>query len=281
MTLKNQLKKLKENWLLALLVVIAVIVVLLSPAKTMTEKLSGAMYAPEAAVGRAYYDEGFAPEAEERLKVKTASLSAEVDKGGFFEAEVKLKNIVESSDAYLLNENVYKHGSERFPYHVGSYMIKVETGKYDSVIAQLKDIGEVESFNVNVEDVTERHTDLEAELAAERQRLARYGEMYAEAVEVNDKLTLTDRIFDQERRIKYLEEMLESLESRVSYSTVYVTLTEEQSGWAGISFVGFSDLVKSLVGSVSSLLKILFVVLPWAVAALLVWWIVRIIRKRK
>ena len=88
-------------------------------------------------------------------------------------------------------------------------------------------------------------------------------------------------IFDQERTIKYLEDSLKNIDKQVDYSTIYVTLNEKQSEYANIVFVKFSELVKRFVGSINSLLTLIFVVVPYAVAVAILWVAVRVFRKGK
>ena len=116
---------------------------------------------------------------------------------------------------------------------------------------------------------------------AEKERLSRYEAMYEEAEEVEDKIDLSDRIFNQERRIKYIEQRIENIDKDVSYSTVYVTITEEKCAYADISFIKLSDLVKGFLGSTSALIGFIFIILPWLVAVGLIWWIVRLVKKKK
>ena len=111
-----------------------------------------------------------------------------VKRGSFKNAEKRVKSIITASNSFLLNENVNRYGTGLSSYYRGSYQIKVEANKYDSVISQLKDIGEVTSFNENARDVTGRHTNLQIELEAEQERLLRYKEMYAQATDVSDKI---------------------------------------------------------------------------------------------
>lgn len=63
--------------------------------------------------------------------------------------------------------------------------------------------------------------------------------MYKEATSIQDKLTLNDRIFDQERRIKYLTDSINNMDQRIEYSTVYISLTEKKSEYINIVFVKF------------------------------------------
>ncbi|MBI2542205.1 DUF4349 domain-containing protein [Candidatus Woesearchaeota archaeon] len=288
MTMKDQLVKIKENWLM-LILVLAVIVFLkggnipMLPAGVVSEKFMAA----DASYSRAGYgflppvgiQEDFAPDVSDRKITKSSSISIETPTGRFGDAESKLKSIVRSSGSYLLNENVNKYDSGWKSYYGGSYQIKVDSKKYNDVVAQLKGIGEVKSFNENAEDITASYKNLQIEIDAEKQKLERYKKMYEEATLIADKLQLSDRIFEQERMIKYLEDSLKNASQRVEYSTVYASLNEKRSEYADIVFVKFSELVSSLIASINSLLKLIFVALPYAAAAALAWIAVRFFKK--
>ena len=291
--MKEQFKKIKDNWLIVVLVL--VLLVFFSGTgnlvNTVSRSVGGyaqsemAMYDSVASSKNiGYYPTAsgdFAPEVEERKVIKTTSMSNEVDRGDFKNSEAKLKSIIISSDSFILSENVNSYGSKRNSYQTGSYQIKVEEGKYDSVIMQLKEIGEVKSFSENAQDVTGSYTNTEIEIQVEKERLARYEEMYKEATEINDKINLNDRIFNQERRVKYLEDSLRNIDKRIEYSTIYLTLTEERSSYANIVVVKFSELISRLVSSFNNLISLVFVLIPWAIAALIIGWIVKLVRRSK
>ena len=286
MTIREQFQKIKENWLIVLLLAIVLILFMGLP---VTETLQQGVFQADGAYGRGYaesavakmeigmpspiYDSGFVPETEDRKITKTASLNTEVKRGTFQEADSKLKSLVKTADAFLLNENVqkYDYGDGRRQYYSGSYSIKVVEGKYDALTSQLKEIGEVTFFSENAEDITKQFVDLESELVSEKERLVRYKQMLSEAITVEDKIQLSDRIFNQERVIKYLEEQLKTSGERVSYSTVYVTITEKQSEYVDAVLVKFSKLVTEFVTSFNSLLKLLFGLIPYTVVAVLAW----------
>ena len=292
MSFKDQLYKIKENWLLIL--VIAIVFLTLnsgSPLQSITQS-SGGYFASKMAVSEsAAYDrsygiippmpqEDFAPEVSERKITKTASMTNEVRQGAFKDAEAKLKSIVSSSNSYLLNENVNKYETGWKNYYNGYYTIKVDTKKYNDVVLQLKAIGEVKSFSENAEDITGSYTNSKIELDAEKQRLERFRKMYDEASLVADKIQLNDKIFDLERRIKYLEDSIKNMDKQVDYSTVYISINEKQSEYAGIVLVRFSELVRNLVSSINSLFSLVFIALPYAVAAGIIWAVARWVKGR-
>ena len=297
MTLKDQWKTIKENWLIALLVIVLLVFSVFGGGLgssvggiaayksaagyglTMAESAAAPSYGR--GIAPIYYDEGFAPEVQDRKITKTASLSTEVERGTFNSAQSRLKAVITSSDSYLLNENVNKYDQGRKSYYSGSYQIKIDSSKYDSVVSQIKEIGEIQSFSESADDITGRYTDLSSELQAEKARLQRYREMYNEAESVEDKINLNDRIFNQERTVKYLEDAIKSIDQQVSYSTLYVTISEKRSEYADTTLVKLSQLIRNLVGSFNSLLSLVFSLIPYAIAAILVWVVYRAIKKRK
>jgi len=293
MGIKEQLIKLKENWLIAVIIVVLFLLFTgigsLSSSVGRYSSFEKSYASTSSEMAQSDYRGGgvsissssFAPEVQNRLITKTASLSTEVEKGDFKDAESKLKSIVSASNSYMLNQNVNAYNNGKRAYSVGSYQIKVDATKYDAVIQQLKDIGEVKSFNENSQDITGAYTDIRVEIDAEKARLQRYEKMYDEATEVNDKIQLSDRIFDQERNIRYLEDSLKNMDQRVTYSTIYITISEKQPEYINVVFVKFSELIRSLVNSFNSLVRLIFVLLPWGILLLIVKLVIKLFKRKK
>ena len=293
MALKNQINKIKDNWLLIVLVILILGAgSFINPGTLVSKSLSfdqsyGGYDTVSAESARSYgipspmYDEDFAPEAEERIKTKNSRLSTETERGAFYEADAILRSIVKSSDSFLLDENIQKVGPKDHKYMTGSYSIKVDSTKYDSVIKQLKEIGEIQSFNENVDDITGQYTNAELNLELEKERLERYRALYEEAKDVEDKIKLNDKIFNQERTVKYLEDWIKNLDQRVTYSTIYVTISEKQSEYVNVALVKISELVKSLVNSFNSFVTLLFVVVPWAIGIGIIYGVTKLFRRKK
>jgi hypothetical protein len=280
MSMKKQLATIKNNWLIIVLFFILILFLntgnmgdLSSSLGSFSKETGGARYDSDMSyMESAVYSvpsADFAPEEEERKITKTSSITTEIKRGKFESSEQILKNIVSSSSSFMLNENVNKYGTGRGEYLQGSYYLKVETTKYDSVISQLKDMGELNYFSENAQDITGQYTNTEINLELEKERLERYVEMYEEAEDIDDKITLNDRIFSQERTIKYLEDYIKNMDTRIEYSTVYFTMTEERSEYANIAIVKFSELVDDFVSSVNGLLVFVFRIIPWAVIILI------------
>jgi len=208
-------------------------------------------------------------------------MATDVERGTFKQAESKVKNIVTSSNSFLLNQNSNRYGKDKKSYYTGSYQIKVESSKYESVVAQLKDIGEVTSFRENTQDITGSYENTNIEIQVEKAKLTRYNQLFDETKDINQKIQLTDRIFSQERRIKYLEDSLSNIDQRVDYSTISLSLNEKRSEYVNVVFVKISELVKGFVNSLNSLLKFILYIIPWAAAFLIIMFIYKITRRNR
>ncbi|MBU0757278.1 MAG: DUF4349 domain-containing protein [Nanoarchaeota archaeon] len=297
MSFKKQLILIKENWLIIALIIGALIIPNLgAPMYMLNNGISAISQKSYSGYGMAemaydssysgsmppiYDNRNFAPDELERKIVKTSSLSTETRKGEFKAQEEKLKNIVSSSESLMINENVNKYGEESKAYYYGYYTIKVPVTKYPMVLDQLKTLGEVKSFNENSDDITGSYSNAEIELETEKERLKRYESMFAQAEKMEDKINLNDRMFDQERKIKYLEDMIKNMDETVDYSTISFSMTEKQSEYADIALAKLSHLVRNLVGSFNGLLNLIFVLLPWAVFGGIIVTIVKIVKKKK
>ncbi len=297
MTIKEQLNKLKENWLLILLVIILLgAMLLIQPANIPRLNLSS--YAGNdgiaaesginykmAASSYSYYPQpatdNFAPGEQNRKITKAAYMSSEVKQGTFKDAETKLKAIITTANAYLLNENVNTENQNEYSLLYGNYQIKVESSKCDAIITQLKEIGKVISFNQIITDITGQTKSIEIELAVEKERLTKFQDLYNNAKTTQEKLDITDRIFNQERTIKYYEDALKNKDQQVQYSTIDVTITEKQSEYQNVIFIKFSELIQKLVLSINELLSLLFILLPYAIVIGLVYLIIKMIQKKQ
>lgn len=296
MTIAEQLGKIRENWLIAAVIIAVLLATNFSGLITgtgggilglgdYTIATSEVAYRGSPKIG-AYYpspiiQNDFAPDATERKLTKTAAITSEIERGKFAEAEAKLKNIIKTADAFLLNENTYTTGEGAAKQKTGNYYIKVESKKYEAVTGQLKETGKITAYTENTADITGQHTSLKTELEAEKARLERYQKMYAEATTISEKIELNDRIFQQERTVKYLEQALTGTEQQVDYSTIQYTLTEKSSGYAGIAVIKLSQLAKNFINSLNSLLQLLVMALPYAAAAGIGLAIYKITRKKR
>lgn len=275
MTLKNQFDKLKENWLIAILILILLVMPYFSGqvGNTLGVRDSFAEMAYGNSMQKAsyYYDEGFAPEVEERKITKNTYLDLEIEKNNFDQKVSELKSLIKNNNAILTNENVQVNEYGNTEYQYGDFTIKVPVDNYDNLISGVTNLGEKKSLTESATDITASYENLEIELEAEQEKLRRYEELYDSSINVEEKISLTDRIFQQERTIKYLQERINNMDLKVEYSTVYLSMIEEKSAYALINFVDFSEVVKTGVNSFNGMILLIIKILPYAIVLLIIY----------
>src|SRR3989338_4712682 len=162
MAIKTQIQTLKENWLIVAAVLVLVLAVQyirlpggVSPFGMMESagyqslgmeesKVASYDMMSRSSIMPPYYgNDDFAPEEKLRLIVKTAYMQNEVKRGDFADADKELRDILKLSDAFLLSENLASYDSGVREYKTAYYNIKVDASKYDQLVAQLKQLGEV------------------------------------------------------------------------------------------------------------------------------------------
>lgn len=296
MGFKDQLKKLGDNWLIIALVIVLLVVV--NGGAQIIGSGSSALYSSKmaldsgsagGAVQSAMYQGvapiasgNFAPDVTQRKIIKSGSLSTQIERGTFDAAEQRMKGIVASANGFLLNQNSNTYTPDNSADHAsksGWYSIKVDKTKYDSLVGQLKTIGTVQSYSESADDVTGSYTDLKTELTVETERMARYQAMYDQATLMADKITLNDQMFNEQRTIEYIQKALDNTDQQVDYSTLSFSIAEKPSDYISVVLVKFSELVRSFVNSLNSLLTLIFVIIPYAVAAGIIWALVALYRK--
>ena len=153
----------------------------------------------------------------------------------------------------------------------------------------------VVSRSTDVSDVTESYTDTEARLNTLRLQEERLLAILSKATELTDVLELESRLSDVRYQIESYEATLRSYDSRVSYSTLHMTLQEvveysvvntpPQTLGQRLSD-GFADSMRMVKNSAENVLVWIVTYLPlvllWAVIiAVAVWLVLRAVRRRK
>lgn len=151
----------------------------------------------------------------------------------------------------------------------------------------------VVSRSTDVADVTESYADTEARLKTLRLQEERLLEILSKATELGDVLELESRLSDVRYQIESYEATLRNYDSRVSYSTLHITLQEvveysiindpPQTLGQRLSD-GFKDSMRLVKNSAENALVWLVTYLPlvllWAVIlAVVVWLVLRLVRR--
>lgn len=208
----------------------------------------------------------------ERKVIRSANVTVEVE--NFDEAYAKLDTMILGigfiQSTNINSEKYFVDDMQKLLRH-GAIVIRVDRDKFDNVLNSLKGIGEVLSWNINGEDVTDKFFDTESRL-----RLLRIEEGKLE--EYLKKLSDLDQIFKTESRLTEIRYQIESLTGNlkkmsdlVDLSTIAITMNEKRPGadepskpqtyWEKLLY-NFLESIKGVTGFLGDLIIVLVAAIP-------------------
>ncbi|MGK3952635.1 DUF4349 domain-containing protein [Microbacterium sp. I2] len=215
---------------------------------------------------------------------------AAIARGGYVESMNLSADGAPSSAVDPSSGVVYDTMPYPYPQPPGSTWItvRVPSDQLTGLVDELAEVGDVTASSVNRQDVTEQTVDLAARIEAAQASVDRLTSLMAQAESVADLIAAESALSERQALLESYQQQLEMLETQVAMSTLTVTLapeietvTADPAGFGDGLVAGWNGLVATLNGIVVAL----GFLLPWlavvAVAALIVWGIVRIVRRRR
>ena len=190
----------------------------------------------------------------------------DLDVGNIDKSDSMLRATVSQYNALITYERVQDD--------TAYYTIEVSDSNRDAMVEDLKQIGDVTSYTDSAYYAGESLDTYQEQLAAEQARYDRYQELYLEAVTVEDKLLITDRMFESEQSIAYYQDLLNNTQDRVSTTTLSVSLSKD--AWLD-NFVTLKMMRDQIVDSFNFMVSSLFWLIPW----MLVYGVYRLIKRWK
>ncbi|MGR0220906.1 DUF4349 domain-containing protein [Agromyces sp. ZXT2-6] len=156
-------------------------------------------------------------------------------------------------------------------------VVRIPAQDFDDVLTDLRELGEVDSVQLDASDVTQQRQDLDARIDALQASVDRLLALLAEADDTADLIAIESELTTRQAELDSLTAQRDWLVDQVDYSTLTVELLSEgiapdagpDDFWSGVA-AGWD----ALVGFASALLVIAGVLLPWLAAALVLGGIV-------
>jgi len=170
----------------------------------------------------------------------------------------------------------------------GWISVRVPAEDLTAAIDDLEDVGEVTAVSINRTDVTDQAIDLRARVEATQASVDRLTQLMAQSASVEDLIAAEVALSDRQATLESYEQQLEQLDSQVAMSTLQVNLTSESTP-VKADPAGFGDGLaagwNALVATLNGIVIALGFLIPWivvlAIAGVIVWALVRLIRRRR
>ncbi|GGZ26246.1 DUF4349 domain-containing protein [Streptomyces poonensis] len=166
-------------------------------------------------------------------------------------------------------------------------VLRVPTGAYEEVLADLEGTGTLVEREAKAQDVTEQVVDVESRITTQRASVARIRELMDRATRLSDVVTLESELSSRQADLESLLAQQASLKDRTSLATITLHLSEtpvERSGGEEEE-PGFVDALAggwdAFVAVLRWIVVVLGAILPFAVTvAVLVFLWMRLVRPR-
>ncbi|MFZ6004970.1 MAG: DUF4349 domain-containing protein [Actinomycetota bacterium] len=157
--------------------------------------------------------------------VKTGSLDLEVRKGAFDATVARIGAQTTGLGGYIAESTT----SESSDTPSGSIVVRVPSDSFETLLAEVRKLGDVKAVSSKGTDVTAQFTDLAARLTALTATRDRLSTVLSEAENVPDILAVQDRITSVQVEIEQLQGQQRLLEDQTSFATLAITLGEPGS----------------------------------------------------
>ncbi|MET9066119.1 DUF4349 domain-containing protein [Streptosporangium sandarakinum] len=222
------------------------------------------------------------PVPQDRQIVYTAELTVRVK--DVAAASERARGLVDASGGYLATE---RSGSSNGDQGSANLVFKIPPSAYPGVLARLgKELGVREAVQQNTKDVTEQVADVDSRVRSAKASLDSLRALLKRANKIGEVLEIEREISSRETELEALQARQRSLAARTSMATLTLNLVgpevvvpepeDESSGFLGGLRTGWRSFVEALkIG-----LTVLGVLLPWTIAAGLVWLVVAFVLRR-
>ena len=118
--------------------------------------------------------------------IKSAYIAVQVDKDTFQNKMLEITIIAERSGGYVSNTDSYSNPEGNIS--SGRIVIRVPVEKFNSVVEEVKKVGEVKTISISGQDVTQEYVDLESRLRNYEAQEKVLLELMAKSTDVSDSI---------------------------------------------------------------------------------------------
>ena len=211
-------------------------------------------------------------QASQRSIIRSGSVELEVN--DFDDTQQTLTRTVREHGGFVSDSRIETDERDNETYKSGEIVVRVPQQNFSLVVEQAQAMGDLQSVNIESEDVTDQLVDLNARLENLRAERERLRALYENASDTAAVLDVQDELSDVQEEIETLEAEQKSLERQVALSTLQVRMREPQpdsepidaEDWTDTPvLVAFLESVNNAVASVQTLIVAIAYALPYLV----------------
>lgn len=213
--------------------------------------------------------------------IRTGSMSVTVPRDGLGKAVDEVTGIADKQGGFVFSSSIATRS--------GLLVLHVPAKRFDAAMTALRKIGVVKGVSIAAQDVTNQFIDLNARLKILEGRRRALQKLYLKAVSISETLRVQGALDQTQQGIEQIQGELNVIQNRTSESTIRVQLRE-----AGVANVttqtpvhtpsignAWDHAIAGFVGVIAAVVIGLGYLIPIAILALLVWFVVALVRRRR
>lgn len=173
--------------------------------------------------------------------IKSAYISIQVEKGSFQNKMLEMTIIAERNGGFVSSTESYSNPEGNIS--SGRIVIRVPGEKFNSVVEEIKKVGDVKSIGISGQDVTQEYVDLESRLRNYEAQEKVLLDLMAKSTDVSDSIEVQKELSNVQGEIEVIKGRMNYLDNMVSLSTIDINLYEPEVA-APIEGGGFINAVK-------------------------------------
>ena len=211
-------------------------------------------------------------QASQRSIIRSGSVELEVD--DFDDTQQMLTRTVREHGGFVSDSRIETNERDNESYKSGEIVFRVPQENFSVVVNQTQTMGDLQSVDVESEDVTDQLVDLNARLENLRAERERLRALYENASDTEAVLEVQDELSDVQEEIETLEAEQKALERKVALSTLRVQMREpmpdsdpiDAEDWTDTPvLVAFLESINDVIASVQTLIVAVAYALPYLV----------------
>lgn len=140
---------------------------------------------------------------------------------------IDVTGLVTKYTGYVQSSSIYNNTSpDGKLYKYATYVFRIPKDKAFAFNTELKTLANITTESSSQENVTKYYRDTQARLTTLEAQQKRLNELFAQAKEIADIITIETRLNEIIYQIEMIKGELQYLDERVDYSTIYVNIQE-------------------------------------------------------
>jgi Domain of unknown function (DUF4349) len=160
--------------------------------------------------------------------------------------------------------------------------LRIPTAQVEGALAELSQLGTIVGQRYGIQDLQQQADSLQTQIEQTQRRIAQIlAQLGNPSLSDENRVVLQSRLTSNRQKLTGLREAMKSTRAEAATSTVYVSLTTEESQATPVGGSRLDDVKDVLAWEAIAALYVLVVAGPFVILGVLVWLLIRLLRRRE